>query len=137
MENRYRLLSDEQWSRLAPIFPDGHLPEDATLPESTKTHSRLALEAVLYLARTGIPWRDLPEDIYGPWDRIYKRWQGWVESGRMMALQEEMLEWQDLPADLDLTHMDSTVVRVHQHGAGAPKKRAGKRPRASGAAGVA
>jgi transposase len=79
--------------------------------------NRLFVEAVLYTARVGNPWRDLPPE-FGNWHSVYVRFARWetygVWSRVAQALQGE--------ADLEELFIDSTIVRVHQHSAGAPKK---------------
>ena len=96
-----------------------------------KISNRDALEGILHILRTGTPWRDLPQ-AYGAWHTIYMRWQRWVERGvwgNILLLLTRLKR-----IDLHLVFLDSTVVRVHQHAAGAPKKRATK-PSAARAAG--
>ena len=71
--------------------------------------------AVLYILRTGIPWRDLPE-IYGNWHTIYTRFSRWSEKGLwwkiIMKLQAQNL------ATIDIVLVDSTSFKVHRHGGG-------------------
>src|SRR5580658_9094208 len=81
------------------------------------------VEAMLYLARTGCPWRDLPER-FGAWDAVYQRFRRWQRRGIWQAL------FARLPGELATVEtllLDSTIVRAHVHAAGAPKKRAGKK----------
>ena len=79
--------------------------------------------AILWLTRTGAPWRDLPER-YGSWKTVYSRFCRWSEQGIwdqvFNALITEAQRRGDL--DWDLHHIDSTIVRAHQHAAGARKK---------------
>lgn len=123
------MISDELWTALGPVVAaakrnrQGPAP---TLPD------RAFFEALLYLARTGVPWRDLPAE-FGNWDAVYNRFRRWVHSGSLRALFEA------LTADpafgpVRRVFLDSTIVRTHVSGAGAPKKRAGRRPRGSAAA---
>jgi transposase len=67
--SRLYCLSDEAWQRLEPLFPHPHGKRGFQPQFSNRT----AFEAVLYRARTGCPWRDLPEE-YGYWHAIYMRW---------------------------------------------------------------
>ena len=74
---------------------------------------RRFVNAVLWWRRTGVPWRDLPPD-FGPWTTVYNRFDRWSKSGKWLRLFEFLKtdidnEWQSL---------DSTINRVHQHGAG-------------------
>ena len=61
------MLSEPQWKRIAP-----ELPGKAGDPGATARDNRLFVEAVLWVARTGVPWRDLPDD-FGKWYSIYTR----------------------------------------------------------------
>src|SRR5262249_7178165 len=84
-----------------------------------KQTDRDFIEAVLYVARTGCPWRDLPPR-FGNWNAVYQRFRRWEKAGRWRAL------FARLPGDLQAVRtifFDSSVVRAHPHAAGAPKKR--------------
>jgi transposase len=72
--------------------------------------------------RTGAPWRDLPEG-YGPWQTVATRFYRWVRSGLVQRLLEEVQRQADAAGDLawDLHDVDGTVIRAHQHAAGAKK----------------
>lgn len=123
-QERLYQLSDEEWARIEDCFPQRR--GNRGFPQ--KIPSRDAFEAVLFRTRTGCAWRDLPGE-YGPWLAIYMRWQRWVLAG---VPQKAMVAWyleQAQAGSLDraLVHVDSTVVRAHQHAAGALKKRA-RRP---------
>ena len=87
---------------------------------------RMFIEAVLYVARTGIPWRDLPEH-FGTWDAVYNRFRRWEARSIWKTL------WERLQADeLQIARnifIDSTIIRAHQHAAGALKKTVGKPPK--------
>lgn len=67
---------------------------------------------MLWIARSGAPWRDLPER-YGPWSSVYQRFRRWTKKGIWQRVFEELQE-----ADLDWLLLDSTTVRAHQHEAG-------------------
>lgn len=103
-------IRDDQWERVRPLLPGK--PED---PGPTARDNRLFLDAVLWIGRTGAPWRDLPER-YGKWNSVFRRFDRWAKSGvweRVFeALQEPDLEWMMI---------DTTVVRAHQHAAGQKK----------------
>jgi transposase len=104
-------ISDENWERIEHLLPGR--PGD---PGWTSKDNRLFVDAVLYVAKTGIPWRDLPAR-FGKWDTVYKRFSRWCRKGTWQrvfeALQDPDLEWLIL---------DSTVVRAHPCAAGAQKK---------------
>ncbi len=81
------------------------------------------LNGILWILRTGAPWRDLPER-YGPWQTVYSRFRRWREAGIweqvLTALQTEATH--DGTLDGSLTMIDGSNVRAHQQAAGAPKK---------------
>ena len=133
MDDERRLhLSDEGWAQIESSFPQRR----GRSGFERKISNRLAFEAVLYRARVGCPWRDLP-DAYGDDHAIYMRWKRWVKSGvpqrALIASYLEAAERGEL--DLSLAMIDSTVVRAHQHAAGARKKTAATRRLAARAAG--
>ena len=106
-------LRDDQWDRIKDFLPgrEGHVG-------GTAADNRLFVEAVLYRYRAGIPWRDLPER-FGDWKIVHQRFGRWAKSGvfdRIFNL---------LASDHDNEYMmiDATIVRAHQHSAGARKKR--------------
>jgi transposase len=108
------LLSDAAWGRIAAVLSEVKSRRGAP-PAQPDRHF---VEAVLYLARTGVPWRDLPA-CFGNWDAVYQRFRRWQKAGRWQALFDRV------PADLQhiaTLLFDSTVVRAHPHAAGAPKK---------------
>lgn len=118
MEERL-ILSDTAWQEIATILT--RVKHKAGSPP--KQSDRMFLEAVLYVARTGIPWRDLPEE-FGHWDAVYNRFRRWEKRRVWQQL------WQNLQSD-EFTvakhiFIDSTIVRAHQHAAGALKKTGGK-----------
>ena len=106
-------LRDDQWDRIKDFLPgrEGHVG-------GTAADNRLFVEAVLYRYRAGVPWRDLPER-FGDWKNTHKRLRRWCESGVFERI------FKHLAADHDNEYMmiDSTIVRAHQHSAGAQKKR--------------
>src|SRR5512138_3123 len=95
-------LSDAQWVRLQP-----HLPRQSTGPKATRG-DRLFVEAVLFRAKTGLPWRDLPER-FGPWKSVYNRFRNWSRKGIWSRI------FQALRVQLD-EHgciVDGSVIRAH------------------------
>jgi transposase len=107
------MLSDDQYERIGPL-----LPGKSTDPGRTAADNRLFVEAVLWIARTGSPWRDLPPD-FGPWNRLYQRFARWSRADIWHAVFAELAR----DADLEEIFIGSTIVRAHQHAAGAAKKR--------------
>ncbi len=108
---RRSVLRDEQWERLKDL-----LPGKSTDCGVTASDNRLFIEAVLWIARTGAPWRDLPKE-YGYWHRIYVRFNRWSKKGVWNRV------FKALSGDRDLEYLmvDGSIVRVHQHGS-PPKK---------------
>ena len=131
------MLTDELWAVLGPHVAAA---KRYTCGSAPVLPDRLFFEAVLYWARTGIPWRDLPAE-FGAWDAVYNRLRRWVYSGSLKALFERLTAAPEL-GGVRRVLLDSTVVRAHQHAAGAlrKKKRSGRpgarRPRAWAAAGA-
>jgi len=110
-------IRDDQWERIKDL-----LPGKTTDPGVTAKDNRLFLEAVLWIARTGSPWRDLPLSL-GDWHTTYTRFSRWGKKG----VWQRVIEAVSADADLEALFIDSTVVRAHQHAAGAQKKRGIKR----------
>jgi transposase len=105
-------LTDEQFHCIEHL-----LPGKASDPGATARDNRLFMDALLWIARTGSPWPDLP-DRFGKFDTVYQRFNRWAKSGvlaRVMAVMSD-------DADLENLFIDSTVIRAHQHAAGAKKK---------------
>lgn len=121
MVRRYG-LRDDQWERIEHLLPGR---EDTV--GVTARDNRLFVEAVIYRYRAGLPWRDLPER-FGDWKNIHRRHRRWSESGVWQRVFEHLAK----DADNEYAMIDSTIVRAHQHAAGA--KGGTKRKSASGAA---
>ncbi len=116
--------------RLEPLLPS----QRPTTGRPAKDH-RTVLNGIVWILRTGAPWRDLP-DRYGPWKTAYSRFRRWREAGIwdriLIALQTEAAH--DGDVDGSLAMIDGSNVRAHQQAAGAPKKGA---PRTSTSAAAA
>ena len=110
-------ISDEQWDKIK----DG-LPGKPGDPGQTAADNRGFINAVLWVARTGAPWRDLPER-FGPWNSVFQRFNRWCKRGVWARI---LRVWKD--PDLESLMLDSTVIRAHQHAAGALKKGAKIKP---------
>jgi putative transposase len=102
------MLKDHQWERMRP-----HLPGKPSNPGRTGTKNRLFVEAVLWLARTGVPWRDLPS-VFGNWNSVFIRFSRWSKDGVWDRLFGAMAD----DPEFEYIMIDSTVVRAHQHPAG-------------------
>jgi len=101
------VLRNDQWERVKNL-----LPGKSTDCGVTAGNNRLFLEAVLWIARTGSPWRDLPI-AFGHWHRVYVRYNRWAHKGHWVAIFEALAN----DPDLEYLMVDGSIVRVHQHGA--------------------
>lgn len=110
------LLRDDQWKRIEHLVCG-----KATDRGRTGADNRLFVEAVLWIARTGSPWRDLPAE-FGPWNSPFRRFSRWSDKAVWQTIFATLAQ----DADFEEVFLDSTIVRAHQHAAGAPKKRANK-----------
>ena len=108
------MLRDDQWERIEPL-----LPGKATDRGVTAKDNRRFVEAVLWIMRTGSPWRDLPVEL-GHWHRTFVRFSRWRETGVWAHVATALSG----AADMEQLFIDSTIVRAHQHSAGAQKKQA-------------
>jgi transposase len=102
-------LRDDQWERIQNLLPgrEGYVGGPAK-------DNRLFVEAVLYRYRAGMPWRDLPVR-FGDFRVIHTRPMRWSKSGVWQKIFEPLAE----DADNEYALIDATIVRVHQHAAGA------------------
>ena len=110
-------LTDEQWVRVQP-----HLPWRAQGRKSTRG-DRLFVEAVIYRARTGIPWRDLPER-FGPWQTVYDHFRNWRRGGVFDRIVEALQIKLDRNGHIDweVWCIDGASVRAARAAGGAEKK---------------
>jgi transposase len=83
-------------------------------PGRSGANNRLFVEAVLWIVRTGSPWRDLPE-FFGKWNTIFKRYRDWVKADVFKRLFEAASD----DPDMEFAMVDATIVKVHRHGQGA------------------
>jgi len=104
------ILRDDQWERVEPLL-SGKSSDCGV----TGKNNRLFLEAVLWICRTGAPWRDLPADL-GNWHTVFTRDNRGSKKGRWQAILESLSR----DADFEYLMVDGSIARVHQHGA--PKK---------------
>src|SRR5688572_18315483 len=111
-------LTDQQWQQLQPLLP----PQKPTTGRPAKDH-RTIINGILWVLRTGAPWRDLPER-YGKWTTVASRFYRWQKDGIWERIWAELQQEADQTGELDweLHFVDGTVVRAHQHAAGAKKQ---------------
>ena len=100
-------LTDDQWRRLQAV-----LPKQKAGPEATRG-DRLFIDAVLYRAKTGMPWRDLPERL-GPWKSVYNRFANWAKKGHWATIFKEL----QIEVDETGSIVDGSIVRAHQDASG-------------------
>jgi transposase len=108
-------LTNTQWERLHPLLPP-HKPHTGR----PSTDHRRILNGILWIIRTGAPWRDLPER-YGPWGTVASRFYRWRKAGiwaRLFAAVQQQADAAE-HLDWDIHYVDGTIVRAHQHAAGA------------------
>lgn len=113
-------LRDDQWERIK-----GRVPGGTKGKRGPRTNNRLFLDALLWMARSGGRWRDLPER-YGDYQSVKRRYYRWIE----MGVLDDMLGVLVREADLEWLMIDSTIVRAHSQAAGARKEKGGRMPRA-------
>ncbi len=106
-------LSDGEWERLRPFLPvsNGRCGR-------WRDH-RQVIDGIMHRVRTGVQWRDLPER-FGPWKTVYERHRLWSADGTWERLLQQVQAAADTAGEIDWdVSVDSTVVRAHQHAAGA------------------
>jgi transposase len=121
-------ISDADWNRIKDFLP-GQPGQHGGVAKD----NRLFVDAVLWIGKTGAPWRDLPER-FGDWNAIWKRFDRWARKGVWQRVFEVLQD-----PDLEWLILDSTIIRAHQHAAGARKKGVVQKPKpwAAAAAGSA
>jgi transposase len=113
-------LTDEQWTRLAPLMPGGCKGK-----RGPRTNNRLFMDAIFWMTRSGARWRDLPER-FGDYRTVKRRYYDWVERGVLQQLFQTLSR----DGDFEWLCVDATVIRAHQHASGARKQKGGLMPRA-------
>lgn len=103
------VLTDAQWAKMEP-----HCLGKPMDPGRSGGDNRRFIEAVLWITRTGSPWRDLPA-FFGNWNSVFTRYRNWVKADVFIRLFEAC---SDEP-DMEYAMVDATIVKVHRHGQGA------------------
>jgi len=101
-------LRDDQWERIKDALPGKQSDRGVTARDN-----RLFIDAIMWIAKTGAPWRDLP-DHYGKWSSVHKRFIRWSKNGVWQMIFNTLA----IDADTEWLMIDSTIVRAHQHSAG-------------------
>ena len=99
-------LTDAEWKRIQALLP----PQRG---RRSLQGDRQFISAVLWLTRTGVPWRDLPER-YGPWKSVYNRFNNWAKRG----VWERVFKQLQIDPDPEGSILDGSVVRAHLDAAG-------------------
>jgi len=116
-------LTDKQWQRLQPLLP----PEKPKTGRPNLSHRQI-INGILWVLRTGAPWRDIPER-YGTWSTLSSRFYRWRRAGiwdRLWTTIQEEAEQQG-QLDWEIHYVDASIIRAHQHAAGAKKRRQSKK----------
>jgi transposase len=113
-------LSDQQWTRIAPLLPHRTHRGRAGHPFNDP---RPIVNGILWILHTGAPWRDLPER-YGPWETVFARFNCWRQDGTWARIVTSLLDELDDRGQIDhgLWCIDGTVIRASRAAAGAKKK---------------
>ena len=119
-------LTSQQWSKILEF-----LRSESNLYIGQSADCKRFIEAVLWMSRSGAPWRFLPAE-YGKWNSVYKRFGRWSDNG----VWERMLEHFIDDPDMEYLIIDSTIVRAHPCAAGASAKKGGNNLRRSAEARV-
>lgn len=110
-------LTNAQWERLQPLLP----PQKPKTGRPAVDHRRI-LNGILWILRTGAPWRDLPER-YGPWRTVASRFYRWQRAGLWQYVFDAVKQQAEASGQINwnLHYVDSPIIRAHQHAAGAKK----------------
>ncbi|WP_433616712.1 IS5 family transposase [Dactylosporangium sp. CA-139114] len=109
-------LSDAEWARLVPL-----LPSMAAQRGGRWRDHRQVINGILWRIDNGAKWREVPER-YGPWQTCYDRFARWESDGTWARIEQRLQADADAAGDLDWrAQVDATIVRAHQHAAGAAK----------------
>ena len=119
-------LRDDQFARIENLLPG----RPGTVGRNSDRGNRLFVDAVIWKFRVGVPWRDLPER-FGGWCNTHRRFSSWAVTGVLVSLLNALAD----DPDNEYAMIDATIVRAHQHSAGACKKGASTKPLAARAAG--
>ena len=110
MEAPRHAITDEKWARIKDL-----LPGKKGDPGVTAKDNRLFFDAILWIAKAGAPWRDLPKH-FGKFNSVWRRFDRWSRKGVWKRVFDQLQD-----SDLEWLMLDSTVIRAHQHAAGAKK----------------
>src|SRR5262245_41503690 len=110
-------LTDEQWQQLEPLLP-------AQKPNRGRPNleHRTVINGILWILKTGAPWRDLPER-HGKWQTVASRFYRWQQSGVWERIFAQLQQTKDRDGQInwEVHYVDGSIIRAHQHAAGAKK----------------
>jgi transposase len=109
---RRHALTDEQFERIEHLLPGSKEHVGVTAKDN-----RAFIDGVIWIFKTGAPWRDLPER-YGHWKNVHRRFSRWSSTG----VFDKIFQILSKDADMEFLLMDGTIVKAHQHSSGAKKK---------------
>lgn len=118
------VLRDDQWEKVKPFVPGGRKGK-----RGPRSDGRRFFDALLWMARSGARWRDLPKERFGPYQTAKRRYYRWIEMGVFDCLFEAVAS----DPDLEWLAIDATVIRAQAQAAGARRKRGALKPRLSAA----
>ena len=108
-----KTIRDDEWAKIAHFFPDRH----GLRGRPRKQDPRFTLEGILWIQRTGAPWRDLPTEL-GSWESVYTNFRRWTNSGLWLSIMSALRK-RDIKGKCEEVLIDATIVRAHHHAAGA------------------
>ena len=111
-------ISNKEWERIKDILP----PERTGKKGRPEKNNRSMLNGMLWIARTGAQWREIPE-CYGPWQSVYASFRKWQEIG----IWEKIFHMLSSDADMENLSIDSTMIKVHQSANSSPEKGANQK----------
>ena len=109
--SRFTQFTNEQWERVDPLLPSNEGRKGRPFEDN-----RRVVEGIVYRYRTGIPWRDLPREEYGPWQTVWKRHRRYAEDGTWDRVLTQILAEADAEGKIEWSvSVDATIARAHQH----------------------
>ena len=108
-----KMIQDKEWEKLCHFFPDRR----GQRGRPPKNEPRLTLEGIFWIQRTGAPWRDLPTEL-GAWETVYTNFRRWTNSGLWQKILTALRK-KDIKGKCEAILVDATIIRAHQHAAGA------------------
>lgn len=109
--SRYQVLTDQQWQKIEPL-----LPSSTGRRGRPFRNSRQIVEGIIFRYRTGIAWRDLPREQFGPWQTVWKRHRRYAADGTWDTILTFLLTQADAAGKIDWNvSVDASITRAHQH----------------------